>query len=549
MSSATNPQPDYPVNEELVAYLDGELAPEDCRRVEDRLATDDEYRQQLRDLDQAWEALNALPTTAVDDGFARTTIELACVAAQEDLSQRTAQVAAENRGRMRWWIAAGVAAAVIAFVMVRALAVHRNKALLADLPIIGQLNAFEQVTNVEFLRQLSATNVVDEMVKDEPAFNRKLADFTSANSPSLDERRKWVNSLPPEQKAELADRSRAFEDLRGNRKEKDRLRELADRIGRAPDAAALQKTLVAYGQWLSRHTPGEQEAIREDFQRLSTSQRIDEIRRMVERDSEEAKRQLSTEDRIQLRNEIFDLAKAKKAELLGKMPPGEFRERVEKWDATKVGPALFIVREALNDDDTREETINQLLSKLSRDTNEHWNKLPRWRRDRPSGQLYAWIHEAVQTKWGPADLERFFASDKLSNDQRQMLLDKPKAEMEAELERLYLKSELGIDERWQQFREFGERGRGPRNGPGPGPFEGGRPGTGPQRRPDGQPFEPRFGPDGPPRDGGMRGPRPEDREGGRPGDRPRRPPTDGPRPDGPPRPGQQPPPEENRQPV
>ena len=75
-----------------------------------------------------------------------------------------------------------------------------------------------------------------------------------------------------------------------------------------------------------------------------------------------------------------------------------------------------------------------------------------------------------------------------------MLLDKPKAEMEAELERLYLKSELGIDERWQQFREFGERGRGPRNGPGPGPFEGGRPGTGPQRRPDGQPFEPRFGP-------------------------------------------------------
>src|SRR5687768_1119317 len=99
MSSVTDPQPEYPVNEELVAYLDGELPPEECRRVEDRLATDDEYRQQLRDLDQAWEALNALPTTAVDDGFARTTIELACVAAQEDLSRRTAQVAAENRGR------------------------------------------------------------------------------------------------------------------------------------------------------------------------------------------------------------------------------------------------------------------------------------------------------------------------------------------------------------------------------------------------------------------------------------------------------------------
>jgi hypothetical protein len=536
MSSIIDPQPEHPANEELVAYLDGELAPEECRRVEDRLATDDEYRQELRDLDQAWEALNALPTTAVDDGFARTTIELACVAAQEDLSQRTAQVAAENRGRKRWWIAAGVAAAVVAFVMVRALAVHRNNALLADLPVIGQLNALEQVTNVEFLRQLAAANVVDELVKDEPTFNRSLADFTSANSPSLDERRKWVNSLSPEQKAELAARSRAFEDLRRNPQEKDRLRKLANDIGRADDKAELQKTLVAYGQWLSRHTAGEQETIREDFEGLSTTQRIDKIRRMVERDTEEAKRQLSPEDQIQLRNEIFALAKAKKAELLEKMP--EFRERVEKWDATKVGPALFIVREALNDNETRERTINQLLSNLSRETREHWNKLPRWRRDRPSGQLYEWIHEAVQPKWGPADLERFFASDKLNNDERQMLLDKPKAEMEAELERLYLKSELGIDERWQHFRESGERGRGPRNGPGPGPPEGGRPGTGPQRRPDGQPFEPRFGPDGPPRDGGMRGPRPEDREGGRPGDRPRRPPNDGPRPDGPPRPGQ-----------
>ena len=68
------------------------------------------------------------------------------------------------------------------------------------------------------------------MVKDEPAFNRKLADFTSANSPSLDERRKWVNSLPPEQKAELADRSRTFDDLRGNPQEKDRLRKLANEI-------------------------------------------------------------------------------------------------------------------------------------------------------------------------------------------------------------------------------------------------------------------------------------------------------------------------------
>ena len=98
MSSVIDPQPEHPAHEELVAYLDGELAPEECRRVEERLAKDEEYRQQLRDLDQAWEALDALPTTTVDDGFARTTIELACVAAEEDLSQRTHECAVEIAG-------------------------------------------------------------------------------------------------------------------------------------------------------------------------------------------------------------------------------------------------------------------------------------------------------------------------------------------------------------------------------------------------------------------------------------------------------------------
>ena len=89
MSSVTDPQPD-PNADEIVAYLDGELPPQDCRRVESRLATDEEFRQEMHELDRAWDALDVLPTPTVDDGFARTTIELACVAAEVDLSDNTA---------------------------------------------------------------------------------------------------------------------------------------------------------------------------------------------------------------------------------------------------------------------------------------------------------------------------------------------------------------------------------------------------------------------------------------------------------------------------
>ena len=97
------------------------------------------------------------------------------------------------------------------------------------------------------------------MIKDEQTFNTSLADFRQANAASLADRRKWVDSLSSEQRAELAERSRAFEELQQKREEKDRVRKLANDIGQAPDAPDLQKTLVAYGQWLSRHTAGEQQ--------------------------------------------------------------------------------------------------------------------------------------------------------------------------------------------------------------------------------------------------------------------------------------------------
>src|SRR3954447_10024928 len=127
MSSIVDPQPEPSPADELVAYLDGELPPADCRRVENRLATDDEYRQQKHDLDQAWEALDALPTPTVDDKFARTTIELACVAAEADLTEHTAIAKAVKRDRTRRWVAGGIAAVVLGFFIGRALIPNHNE--------------------------------------------------------------------------------------------------------------------------------------------------------------------------------------------------------------------------------------------------------------------------------------------------------------------------------------------------------------------------------------------------------------------------------------
>ena len=422
----------------------------------------------------------ALPTPTVDDGFARTTIELACVAAEEDLSQRAKRQSAESRRKMRGWIAAGVTSAVIGFVMMRALEAHRTNALLADLPVIEQIDALQHVPSLEFLRGLESKNLTGEMIKDKVPFDREVAEFTSANSTSLPERREWVSKLSADQKADLSERARAFAEMPQSSQEKERLRKLVDDIRDAPDAAELQKTLVAYGQWLSPHSAAEKQRWSDEFKKLNTAEQVDFIARQVQRDYDEAAHQLSNADVKAMHKAILDVAKEKKAALLEKLPAGDAnKDRMANMDAAKTGPAMLFLRVAMWEDEGSDETINRLISKLSLAAREHWEKLPRWPRERRRGQLSEWIRQAMRPKWGPADLEKFFASsDKLTNEQRQNLLDMPKSKMQAELERLYLKSELNIDDQLPLFREGG---RGLRNGP-----ESGRPGFGrPGRRLDG----------------------------------------------------------------
>jgi hypothetical protein len=74
-------------------------------------------------------------------------------------------------------------------------------------------------------------------------------------------------------------------------------------------------------------------------------------------------------------------------------------------------------------------------------------------------QLWQWIREAMQPKWTPGELERFFAKE-LDTTQRERLLNLPPGEMQSELEQMYLASQLG-------FRGGLPLGGGPWKVPGP----------------------------------------------------------------------------------
>ena len=64
------------IEEQLVAYLDGELDDESSRSLEQRLATDSTLRLQLGRLERTWDLLDQLGRAEVGETFTRTTIEM-----------------------------------------------------------------------------------------------------------------------------------------------------------------------------------------------------------------------------------------------------------------------------------------------------------------------------------------------------------------------------------------------------------------------------------------------------------------------------------------
>jgi hypothetical protein len=538
MSTSINPFPDPSSSEDLVAYLDGELPPEECRRIEDRLAVDDTFRQQLRDLDQAWEALAALPKTSVDDNFARTTIELAAVEANDDLSQVSSTAAAQTRRQTKWWILSAVAAVAFGFFVSRALVPDRNEALVNDLPAIEQVNALSFVSDMDFLRGLSTLRS-DQWTKDDGALERELKRFQTTVAASPAERRQSIQNLSSEEKAELTVRAKYFHELKPPRQEQERMRNLIDQIARADDKAKLQATLVAFGEWLAHKSSGEQQQLREDLRDRSTPEKVDHVRQLVRQEDMEASRHLSDEDAATLRKEIINIAKERHPELARQLAMKAENASLPHAEELRVRQVLFMLRgELMNKDATPSETLDQVINRLSPRARAIWGFVNR-RQELRQKQLAIWLRDAMRPKGGPEVLADFF-SDKLSNDVRQQLLELPWPEMENRLEQMYLASELGYGDAEQLLRGRGEAGRGPRNPlggigrrlDGSPPDERGRPGP---PRPDfrgdrkGGPPRDDIQPDRPRGPGERRGPEPEDRR--RPNPPPQPPPNAPPRDD------------------
>jgi anti-sigma factor RsiW len=154
------------IDEEIVAYLDGELDPASVARVERRLAEDPAYRARLGQLQRAWDLLDALQRTEADDQFTQSTV--AMVAIQAEQEARTQRLKAVRRRTLGWAaaVAGVVVAAVLAYAGVQYHLSSENRALVRDLPVIERVDEYMKIDSVEFLKQLQREHLFPAEVDD-----------------------------------------------------------------------------------------------------------------------------------------------------------------------------------------------------------------------------------------------------------------------------------------------------------------------------------------------------------------------------------------------
>jgi hypothetical protein len=155
-----------PLEEQLVAYLDGELDADASRHVEGLLAADPKVRRMLQGLDWTWELLDELDKPPVAECFTQSTLEMVTVAAAKD-SERSQSKSSRYR---RWFaviFSGGLLAALAAGFLLVSIGPDPNRQLIDNLPLLENLDEYRQIDDIEFLRMLYQDGVFDSEVSNE----------------------------------------------------------------------------------------------------------------------------------------------------------------------------------------------------------------------------------------------------------------------------------------------------------------------------------------------------------------------------------------------
>ena len=232
-----------PFDEQLVAYLDGELDAAGRDRIESQLAADPKLRGRLQSLERTWDLLDELDATPAGEPFTHTTLEMVAATVDGEVErERTAGPRRRRRQRIAM-LAALLTAAAAGFLAVALFSPDPNRRLLEELPLLERFDQYRYAESAAFLRMLRDSGLFAEDATEQADQPRP-----AVGSLSLEERRQLIVNMNDEEKEQLRSAEERFGELSKEKRQK--LRLLHDELHGAPDADQLMATLDRYYDWL-----------------------------------------------------------------------------------------------------------------------------------------------------------------------------------------------------------------------------------------------------------------------------------------------------------
>ena len=148
----------------LVAYLDGELEEKEANEIEQVLATSPIARSEVETLSRTWKLLDHLPEAKASENFTNRTVS------QAKLETATAPPMSEQpwfdktrRGLIVvGWVTGLVVLTALGFAITSRMIPEQNAGLVKELPVVNNIEKYQEIGSIEFLEQLKKSGLFDE---------------------------------------------------------------------------------------------------------------------------------------------------------------------------------------------------------------------------------------------------------------------------------------------------------------------------------------------------------------------------------------------------
>ena len=161
----TEPNLPAELQENLVAYLDGELGDVATQEIERTLAENSTLREEVEVLTRSFEMLDELPRPQLSSEFTERTI------ATIQLSQPSSSDAGEEEPTSSWpgrrsliagWLLGLAASVALGLWIGGQVGSDDSDRLIEDLPLLKNLDTYREVEDIEYLRKLNEQGLFND---------------------------------------------------------------------------------------------------------------------------------------------------------------------------------------------------------------------------------------------------------------------------------------------------------------------------------------------------------------------------------------------------